>query len=123
MRRAIVMFRSHRRLVRLAVALILVLTARLQTLELRTHGQNVAPVYEGWEKNADGTFTMYFGYMNRNYEEIVEVPVGPNNSFEPDGPDRGQPTHFYPRRQMLIFSVNVPADWGEKKDLVWTLTS
>jgi len=24
-------------------------------------GQNVAPVFEGWERNPDGTFTMVFG--------------------------------------------------------------
>ena len=29
-------------------------------------GQNVVPVYEGWERNPDGSFNMVFGYMNRN---------------------------------------------------------
>jgi hypothetical protein len=85
-------------------------------------GQNVVPVYEGWERNADGTFTMVFGYMNRNYEEEVDVPVGPDNRFEPLDADQGQPAHFYPRRQQFMFTVRVPQDWG-KKDLVWTLTS
>jgi hypothetical protein len=85
-------------------------------------GQNVVPVFEGWERNADGSFTMVFGYMNRNYEEEVDIPVGPNNSLEPGGADQHQPTHFYPRRQQFVFKVRVPADWG-KKDLVWTLTS
>ena len=42
-------------------------------------GQNVVPVYEGWERNADGSFTMVFGYMNRNYEEEVDVPIGAGN--------------------------------------------
>ena len=46
-------------------------------------GQNVAPVFEGWERNADGTFNMVFGYMNRNYEEMPHIPVGENNFFEP----------------------------------------
>ena len=85
-------------------------------------GQNVAPVFEGWERNADGTFTMVFGYMNRNYEEMPEAPIGPDNSFEPGPADRGQPTRFYTRRQQFVFRVQVPADWGDK-DLVWTLTS
>jgi hypothetical protein len=85
-------------------------------------GQNVVPVYEGWERNADGSFTMVFGYMNRNYEEEVDVPVGDENRFEPRAADEGQPTHFYPRRQQFMFRVKVPGDWG-KKDLVWTLTS
>jgi hypothetical protein len=43
-------------------------------------GQNVAPVFEGWERNPDGTFSMVFGYLNRNYEEEVDIPVGPANS-------------------------------------------
>jgi hypothetical protein len=85
-------------------------------------GQNVVPVFEGWERNADGSFTMVFGYMNRNYEEEVDVPIGPSNSFEPRAADEGQPTHFYVRRQQFMFRVKVPKDWG-KKDLVWTLTS
>ena len=84
-------------------------------------GQDVVPVFEGWERNADGSFNMVFGYMNRNYEEDVDVPVGPNNALEPGGVDQGQPAHFYPRRQQYVFSVRVPKDWG-KKDLVWTLT-
>jgi hypothetical protein len=84
-------------------------------------GQNVAPVYEGWEKNPDGSFTMSFGYMNRNYDERPEIPIGPNNSFSPEPIDRGQPTHFYPRRQQFMFKVRVPATFG-KQQLVWTLT-
>jgi hypothetical protein len=84
-------------------------------------GDNIAPVYEGWQKNADGTFDMLFGYFNRNYEEEPIVPVGPDNNFEPLGPDAGQPTYFYPRRNMFVFRVTVPKDWGDK-DLVWTLT-
>src|SRR5213078_4315653 len=87
-----------------------------------TAGQNIAPVYEGWEPNADGSFNMVFGYMNRNYEEEVEVPVGPNNMIEPGGPDQGQPTHFYRRRQEFVFKVKVPRDWGTK-ELVWSLSS
>lgn len=85
-------------------------------------GQNVAPVYEGWERNADGSFNVVFGYMNRNYEEEVEVPIGSNNRIEPGGADQGQPTHFYARRQEFVFKVRVPSDWGAK-ELVWTLTS
>ena len=85
-------------------------------------GQDVVPVFEGWERNADGSFNMVFGYINRNYEEEIDVPVGPGNAIEPGVPDQGQPAHFYPRRQQYVFSVRVPKDWG-KKDLVWTLTS
>jgi hypothetical protein len=85
-------------------------------------GQNVQPIFEGWQPNADGTFSLLFGYLNRNYEEEPFVAVGAGNTFEPGPADRGQPTHFYTRRQQFVFAVTVPADWG-KKDLVWTLTS
>ena len=84
-------------------------------------GQNVQPVFEGWEENADGSFNLVFGYLNRNYEERPHIPVGPNNQFSPGEPDRGQPTHFYPRRQSFVFKVRVPVDFGDQ-DLVWTLT-
>src|SRR5262249_48659718 len=83
-------------------------------------GQSISPVYEGFEKNADGTFNMWFGYMNRNYEETPDVPIGPENTFEP-GADRGQPTHFAVRRHKDVFKVTVPASWGRQK-LTWKLT-
>ena len=54
---------------------------RGQTLH-RT-GQSVQPVFEGWNKNEDGGFTMWFGYMNRNYEEEPHVSAGANNYFSP----------------------------------------
>ena len=105
------------------VALVAVFAAAGAQAQLRfDRGQNVAPVFEGWETNPDGTFTMVFGYLNRNYEEMPEVPVGPNNKLEPGSADRGQPTRFYPRRQQFIFRVDVPADWGQQ-ELVWTLTA
>ena len=84
-------------------------------------GQNVQPSYEGWVRNNDGSFDLIFGYFNRNEEEEPNVPVGPQNFFSPGPDDRGQPTHFYPGRQMFLFSVRVPADFGEK-ELVWTVT-
>src|SRR6476661_147321 len=84
-------------------------------------GETVAPVFEGWEKNADGSFNLVFGYLNRNYEEEPEIPIGAANSFSPGPADRGQPSHFYPRRQQFMFKVHVPADFG-KQELVWTLT-
>ena len=106
----------------LALSLALVVaglqSADAQTMYLR--GQSVQPVFEGWEQNPDGTYTMWFGYMNRNYVEEPLVAVGENNFFSPGPADRGQPTHFYVRRQNFMFSTVVPADWEDKK-LVWTL--
>ena len=88
----------------------------------RDFGQNIAPVYEGWEPNPDGTISMYFGYMNRNWKEELDIPLGPNNSFEPAPQDRGQPTHFLPRRHKQIFSIVVPKNFPPDRVLVWTLT-
>src|SRR5689334_20965908 len=84
-------------------------------------GQAVAPVYEGFDINPDGSYNMWFGYMNRNYEEAIDLAVGPNNTFEPGG-DRGQPTHFVPRRHKDDFQVTVPKDFGNQT-LVWTLNA
>ncbi len=83
-------------------------------------GQSVSPAFEGWRDNPDGSFTLVFGYMNRNWEEEPDVPVGTDNRFSPGAEDRGQPTHFLPRRNRFVFEVRVPADFGEK-ELAWTL--
>jgi len=104
-----------------AVAL-LATTPDAQTRFTYSRGQSVSPAFEGWWENDDGTFTMFFGYMNSNWVEELDVPVGPDNQLEPGGPDRGQPTHFYPRRNMFLFTVDLPADFGDE-ELVWTLTT
>lgn len=83
-------------------------------------GQTVAPVFEGWRDNPDGTFSLVFGYMNRNWEEQPDLHVGEANYFSPGERDRGQPTHFLPRRNRFVFEVRVPADFGEQ-ELAWTL--
>jgi hypothetical protein len=85
-------------------------------------GQSVSPVYEGFDKNPDGTFNLWFGYMNLNWEEHLDIPIGPDNMFEPGAADRGQPTHFAERRHKDIFRVIVPANFGQQK-LTWKLTS
>ena len=62
-----------------------------------------------------------FGYMNENWEEEIDIEVGENNFLSPGSADRGQPTHFLPRRNRFTFEVNVPSDWGDR-ELVWELT-
>jgi hypothetical protein len=88
----------------------------------RAGGQNVQPFYEGWQKFSDGHISMWFGYLNRNFEEQVDVAVGPDNHFDLK-PDMGQPTHFYPRRGLFVFRVDLPKDWPAEKHLVWTVTA
>lgn len=85
-------------------------------------GQAIQPIFEGWSWAPDKSINMHFGYLNRNYAEQPEIPVGPNNRLEPGGPDRGQPTFFYTRTNRNLFTVNVPASWGKSDELVWTVT-
>ena len=102
-----------------------------------TKGQTVAPAYEGFEINEDGSYNLLFGYMNQNWLEEIDVLVGPDNYFarteagglddleldayDPDQADRGQPTHFLPRWILFTFRVPVPEDF--EGELVWTLTT
>jgi hypothetical protein len=96
--------------------------ADAQTRFVYNKGLSVTPAYEGWMPNKDGSFTLYLGYMNPNWQEEFDVPIGPDNDIEPGGPDRGQPTHFYPRRNPFLFTVQVPKDFGTH-ELVWTITT
>lgn len=89
-------------------------------------GQSVAPMYHGWEELPDGSKDLHFAYLNRNWEEEVDIPIGPDNNISPApyGPDGGQPTHFLPRHNRWQFKVRVPAEFGKKgEELVWTLTT
>lgn len=122
----------------LALAVLVAAPAASQTRFMYLSGQTVTPAYEGWWPNEDGTYKLFFGYMNSNWEEEFVIPVGRQNYFalsEPHGlddterdaydpsvADQGQPTHFYPRRNPFLFMVDVPADFGDK-ELVWTLES
>jgi len=95
--------------------------ATLNAQIVYARGQDVSPTFDGWEQNADGTYTFHFGYFNRNSEEQLFVPIGPDNNI--DGGDRGQPTHFYPSRKWWVVKVVVPGDWPKDRRLVWTLTT
>lgn len=83
-------------------------------------GLSVSPVYEGWYRNKDGTYSLSFGYYNRNTAEVVEVAIGPDNQVTPGANNQGQPTAFAPQRHWGVFAVKVPADFG-KKEVVWTI--
>ena len=63
-----------------------------------TRGQDISPTFDGWQQNADGSYTLHFGYFNRNSAEEIDVPVGPDNTLDQGG-DRGQPTHTSTRRE------------------------
>ena len=93
---------------------------------LHESGDIVAPFFDGWYDNGDGTVTYSFGFLNRNTQEIVDVPLGPDNKIEPAELDGAQPTHFpvYSRRGLTgkrergAFGVTVP----KGTEVVWTLT-
>ena len=85
-------------------------------------GQHTEVAYEGWRENDDGTISLTFGYFNHNWKEELDIPVGENNFFTPGELDRGQPTHFLPRRNRFTFDVLVPGDFGDS-ELVWEVTS
>lgn len=85
-------------------------------------GASVTPAFDGWYDNPDGTHTFLIGYYNRNWNVDVDIPIGPNNKFEPGDPDRGQPTHFAPNRNFGMFTITVPKAFGAAERLWWTLT-
>ena len=116
---------------RFAAAFAIALTASGAVLAAQTllpstpkkaFGASVSPAYEGWFDNADGTHTFLIGYYNRNWTEAVDVPIGPNNHFEPGNPDRGQPTHFLPNRGYGMFTITVPKSTPPTEKLWWVLT-
>jgi hypothetical protein len=94
--------------------------AQLPLTVAKSSGQTVTPAFEGWYRNADGTFSISFGYYNRNSEEVVSVPIGAANRVEPGPPNQGQPTEFQPGRHWGVFAVKVPADFGSK-EVTWTI--
>ena len=94
-----------------------------QTRFSYSSGQPLEPAYEGWMQNPDGSYTMFFGYMNTNWLQEFDIPVGPDNRFEP-----GNPTTWASRRTSIRAAIRscspftVPKDFGTK-ELVWTLTA
>jgi hypothetical protein len=102
---------------------------------LPSEGQRVVPFFDGWYENPDGTVTLSFGYSNLNAQEVVEIPLGPDNVITPREFDGAQPTSFPPlvagsasgsggagprrERERGVFTLTVPA--GFSGDIVWTL--
>ncbi|PCJ26912.1 MAG: hypothetical protein COA96_04590 [SAR86 cluster bacterium] len=86
-------------------------------------GQHTELAYEGWRVNQEGNTILTFGYFNHNWKEELDISIGENNFFSPGEVDRGQPTHFLPRRNRFTFDVVVPSDFDENDELVWEVTS
>jgi hypothetical protein len=89
----------------------------------RGSGASVTGAFEGWYYNEDGSRTFLIGYYNRNAQQELDIPIGPNNRIEPGGPDVGQPTHFLTGRQWGMFTVPVPKDFKPEDKYTWTLVA
>jgi hypothetical protein len=123
---------STRKTVAAAASVLMLLFAGLINLDAQDpqfpgvrylRGQDVSPTFDGWAANPDGSFTLYFGYFNRNAEEEIDVPLGPENTFDLGNGDQGQPTHFYTGRKWWVFKVTVPKEWPRDKRVTWTLSN
>ncbi|MDT8427193.1 MAG: hypothetical protein RQ757_00330 [Pseudomonadales bacterium] len=80
-------------------------------------GLPVIPIMEGWYANEDGSVSISFGYLNRNTEQTLDIPVGNNNFIEPAEFNGSQPTHFQTGRHTGVFTVTLPAD--RRDDEIW----
>ena len=90
---------------------------------LGVRGEAIFPAFEGWGPDKRGeNLLLLLGYYNRNKGQEIVIPIGPDNRIEPDGPDYGQPTHFYTGRQHGVFAIKVPKDFGNKR-LTWSITA
>src|SRR5688572_17554723 len=122
------MMRNHLRFVLMAVVVAvssMIVSADGQLLPSspkKAFGASISPAFEGWYDNPDGSHTFLIGYYNRNWNTETDVPIGPNNRFEPGDPDRGQPTHFLPNRGFGMFTITVPKNTPPTEKLWWTLT-
>ncbi|HWI18257.1 MAG TPA: hypothetical protein VNT81_10955 [Vicinamibacterales bacterium] len=85
-------------------------------------GGPIYAAFEGQGPLKDGRTVLLLGYFNRNRTQLVDIPIGPDNSIEPGGPDYGQPTHFLPGRQHGMFAIVLPKDFGTKR-LSWTINA
>jgi hypothetical protein len=86
-------------------------------------GAAITGAFEGWYEDGAGARGFLVGYYNRNTQEALDIPIGPNNRIEPGGPDMGQPTHFLPTRQFGMFAISVPKGFTPEDKLTWTLNA
>jgi hypothetical protein len=81
--------------------------------------QPIYPVYDGFVKNADGSYTLSFAYFSHNGETVTIAPGAPN-AFAPTPGDRMQPTTFLPGHWRFQCVMVVPPDFDGK--MKWTVT-
>jgi hypothetical protein len=81
--------------------------------------QPIYPVYDGFLKNADGSYTLSFAYFSHN-ADVVTIPPGATNGFAPAPGDRMQPTTFKPGHWRFQCVMVVGPEFDGK--MKWTLT-
>jgi hypothetical protein len=81
--------------------------------------QPIYPVYDGFLKNADGSYTLSFAYFSHN-ADVVTIPPGTTNGFAPAPGDRMQPTVFKPGHWRFQCVMVVGPEFDGK--MKWTLT-
>jgi hypothetical protein len=81
--------------------------------------QPIYPVYDGFLKNPDGSYTLAFAYFSHNADTVTIAP-GATNTFAPAPGDRMQPTTFKPGHWRFQCVMVVPAEFDGK--MKWTLT-
>jgi hypothetical protein len=86
-------------------------------------GAGVTGAFEGWYEDGNAERGFLVGYYNRNTQQELDIPIGPNNRIEPGGPDLGQPTHFLPGRQFGMFAIPVPKGFTADDKLTWTIVA
>lgn len=99
----------------------LALVGALAASNRAVHAQPTQPIYlqyDGWVRNADGSYTLAFGYFNMNNVD-VRVPPGDANGFAPGPADRNQPATFVKGRRRFACSMLVDRTFDGK--LQWTV--
>jgi hypothetical protein len=81
--------------------------------------QPIYPVYDGFLKNPDGSYTLSFAYFSHN-ADVITVPPGPANGFAPAPGDRMQPTTFKPGHWRFQCVMVVGPEFDGK--MKWTLS-
>ena len=85
-------------------------------------GQNVQPFFEGWQRYPGWPISMWFGYLNRNFKEQLDIPVGPNNTFDPAGTWDSRPISI-PDGSSSCSRSTCRRIGTKTRKLIWTVTA
>ncbi len=103
----------------LGAILAIALAGPLSGTALAQRNQPIYPVYDGFLKNPDGSYTLSFAYFSHN-AETVAIPPGPANQFAQAPADRMQPTVFLPGHWRFQCVMVVAPEFDGR--MTWSLT-